>query len=103
MSRLKLFQPTNADTGTTCDKEATVLQFPAAERRLPGRSQIELILRARAVRRNRCCPHCGHPDVEPLVLEAAIRHRELPAVPGTGTLAGFHCGRCDAVWQVPAA
>ncbi len=63
----------------------------------PGREAV--LARARALHRNRCCPHCRRGGVIPVDLgDGDDRHSAMP-VPGTATLVGFYCSACGAEWS----
>ncbi|MEX0717837.1 MAG: hypothetical protein WD066_14680 [Planctomycetaceae bacterium] len=102
MSRLNVYWPDAAereDVPYGPDGEPLILSFCraiVASRR--GESNPAL-LRARSLHRNRCCPECDHPVVQPLELADAFVGRGRIPVPGTATLVGFRCGRCAAEWR----
>ena len=58
------------------------------------------LTRARALHANRTCQRCGAGGVEPVLLADTVRDAAGDVVPGSGTLVGFHCGRCEAQWPV---
>ena len=60
----------------------------------------EPITRAKALHANRTCKRCGAGGVEPVLLADTVRDAAGDVVPGSGTLVGFHCGRCEAQWPV---
>jgi hypothetical protein len=102
------------------DGDAVILQFPindssprpthraeahsadcvsVADYRLP-KGREALLARARALHRNRCCPHCHRGGVIPVDLgDGDDRFAAMP-VPGTSTLVGFYCDACGAEWPV---
>lgn len=56
--------------------------------------------RAKALHANRTCTACGAGGVEPVLLSDGVRDGSGQQVPGSGTLVGFHCGRCEHEWPV---
>lgn len=76
-----------------------VLSFAALVPRLGGRDAAPLN-RAKALHRNRRCPSCGGPVVEPVVLNDGLRDGTGQYIPGTATLVGFHCRGCRSEWPV---
>ena len=112
MSHLKLFAPDTYETddcmGTA--EEPVVLSFymsfdQESTTSLPSRfgsrfsaPEIHVIRRAKTLARNRCCPSCQHPIVEPLDLGNGIRGRNGNPIPGTSSLVGFRCDRCTLEW-----
>ncbi|HET6328245.1 MAG TPA: hypothetical protein VFG04_26425 [Planctomycetaceae bacterium] len=79
------------------DKRSENSCLPLAEYKVPaGRDAV--LLRARALHRNRCCPNCRRGGVIPVDLgDGDDRHWAMP-VPGTSTLVGFYCDSCGAEW-----
>ena len=66
--------------------------------RMAGAS--DSLTRAKALHANRTCKSCGAGGVEPVLLADTVRDAAGEVVPGSGTLVGFHCGRCEAEWPV---
>lgn len=100
MSRLKLYAPDqsasrNGNRFAATQETRNILPFP---RRYQSRRRVNMLRRARLLRENSRCPHCGHPVVEPLELEDALYSRGNLPIPGTATLVGFHCEACHAEW-----
>ena len=60
----------------------------------------EPLSRAKALHANRTCKCCGAGGVAPVLLADTVRDAAGDIVPGSGTLVGFHCGRCEAQWPV---
>ena len=58
------------------------------------------LTRAKALHANRTCRCCGAGGVAPVLLADTVRDAAGDVVPGSGTLVGFHCGRCEAQWPV---
>ena len=109
--RFRVFRP---------EGDAIILQFPSREDGAPASMRNEprsaegtvsladfklppgreaVLARARALHRNRCCPHCHRGGVIPVDLgDGDERHWAMP-VPGTATLVGFYCGACGAEWS----
>lgn len=57
--------------------------------------------RARIIRDNSVCPECSSVDVEPIELQdAVISPKNRLPVPGTATIVGFHCHKCESEWPV---
>ncbi len=101
------------------DSDAVILKFPTADVGTPATARSEarategtvaladfqvpasrasVLARARALHRNRCCPHCGRGGAIPVDLgDGDDRHWAMP-VPGTATLVGFYCDACGAEW-----
>lgn len=102
MSHLRLYSPEEspAVTGALCDEEPAVIPFPSIMRCYALPATSDAALRARTIRRNRCCPHCGHAGVVPLRTDDLLRNRVALAVPGRGLLVGFRCQECAAEWPV---
>ncbi len=101
MSHLRLFRPTGTDRDEApagCSDVPVILSFPARYARLRRGSVMNPLIRARVLYENRCCPGCQHPEVEPLELNDADVNRNRMPVPGTATLVGFHCHRCEREW-----
>ena len=102
MSRLRLYWPDESAPSTrpqVDDDEPTTLPF-RPRNRLKDTGAMDALARARAIHQNRRCPDCGHPVVEPLVVQAAISSRSNSPIPGTGTLVGFRCHGCDSEWPI---
>ncbi|MFH5804745.1 hypothetical protein, partial [Alienimonas sp. DA493] len=58
------------------------------------------LTRAKALHANRTCKSCGAGGVEPVLLSDGVRDASGQLVPGSGTLVGFHCCRCQKEWPV---
>ncbi|MEM9704351.1 MAG: hypothetical protein AAF907_18060, partial [Planctomycetota bacterium] len=58
------------------------------------------LTRAKVLHANRVCPACGAGGVEPVLLNDGVRDASGQPVPGSGTLVGFHCSRCQREWPV---
>ncbi|MEX0702998.1 MAG: hypothetical protein WD069_12960 [Planctomycetales bacterium] len=102
MSRLSVYWPDAAerdDVPYGPDGEPLILSFCRAALRARRAGTNPALLRARALHRNRCCPECEHPVVRPLEAEDAFIGRSRLPVPGTATLVGFRCERCEAEWR----
>lgn len=112
MSRLKLYWPDQDSCGTSEMTSSSAEDSASDEMIIPFRlrsfadseashvSLINAVTRAQMLRENCECRQCGHPVVEPVELnDAAINRNGLP-IPGTATLVGFHCTRCDREWPV---
>lgn len=99
MSYLKLHQPHVAAADDDGTDEPRILSFHLHARRLRRQQAgANLLARARLLRDNCRCPHCRYPVVEPLELEDGLLGRNRRPIPGTATIVGFHCHRCDAEW-----
>jgi hypothetical protein len=112
MSRLKLYWPdqdSSESNGTLSfssedsTSDEMIIPFRLKSFSNPAESHLALldvVTRAQTLRENRECRQCGHPVVEPVELnDAAVNRNGLP-IPGTATLVGFHCARCDREWPV---
>lgn len=99
MHHLRLFSPSERGSVETHeDGPPVILRFPTPSHGYLRRSMLDPLLRARALYKNRSCPTCRHPVVEPLELDDALRNRNNMPIPGTATLVGFHCQRCQREW-----
>lgn len=105
MSRLKLFRPEGADSPEMVsldEREPAIFSFQQFVRSNRagrwGESHRQALERAWQLHRNRRCPHCLHPVVEPVELNDALRSRNNIPIPGTATLVGFRCARCRSEW-----
>ena len=58
------------------------------------------LTRAKALHANRVCKSCGAAGVEPVLLGDGVTDAAGDPVPGSGTLVGFHCVRCEREWPV---
>ncbi|NNJ26160.1 hypothetical protein [Alienimonas chondri] len=56
--------------------------------------------RAKILHANRTCKACGAGGVEPVLLSDGVCDASGQQVPGSGTLVGFHCCRCQQEWPV---
>ena len=65
-----------------------------------GLSDDGPLTRAKALHANRTCKSCGAGGVEPVLLSDGVRDASGEQVPGSGTLVGFHCCRCEREWPV---
>lgn len=102
MSRLNVYWPDAADRADDLygpDGEPRILSFCRATLAAQDAEPNPALLRARALYRNRCCPECEHPVVQPLELADAFIGRGRLPIPGTATLIGFRCDRCAAEWR----
>lgn len=63
-----------------------------------NRTRFDALQRSRIIHDNRQCPSCHHPVVTPLELRDGLVGRNGLPVPGTATLVGFHCERCEDEW-----
>lgn len=99
MSQLRLYQPRYFDQGSS-ETDPVILSFPQKE--APSTKSIfsNAVRRAEVIYKNRICPTCNHPEVEPLELDDGIRNRNGVPIPGTCTLVGFHCLSCHSEWPV---
>ena len=92
MSHLRLFEP---DAPVALAEQPEIIPFrPGASRT----TDFDVLQRSRVIHENRQCPSCHHPVVEPLELRDGLVNRNGMPVPGTATLVGFHCTRCDYEW-----
>ncbi|QDT14367.1 hypothetical protein [Alienimonas californiensis] len=66
----------------------------------PGVAADSPLTRAKALHANRTCKSCGAGGVEPVLLSDGVRDASGQLVPGSGTLVGFHCCRCQKEWPV---
>ncbi len=102
MSHLKVYRPAEGDRVYRFDDpEPQILPFPPhyqRRHRSASRPALGLIARARLLYENRNCPHCDHPNVEPLELDDAVLGCSGMPIPGTATLVGFHCLHCHSEW-----
>ena len=102
MSHLKLYRPNGGHRTFRFDEaEPAILPFrPHFEQRRQSQNRraSNLLARARTLYENRQCPHCDHPNVEPLELDDAVQNGNNLPIPGTATLVGFHCLKCHHEW-----
>lgn len=103
---LSLYPPSVAEGQPEVDDEGdgpVILKFPRVENRIAGRigpgSQRDILERARTLHANRLCVDCGRAAVVPVDAEPSVAFRDSTAVPGSGTLIGFHCDCCGHQWQ----
>lgn len=105
MSRLSVYWPDAADRDDADqnlygpDSEPVILSFCRAALRARQQESNPALRRARTLFNNRTCPYCRHPVVHPLELSDAFIGRGRLPVPGTATLVGFRCGRCEMEWS----
>ncbi len=97
MGRLKLFPPERLEGGAGEDEPA-VVSFARLTSRFRRNRPIDVVTRARIVHTNSRCPVCRHPVIEPIELNDGLRGRSHLPIPGTATLVGFRCERCDLEW-----
>lgn len=112
MSRLKLYWPDEQTSGVSDSAEIEPRRSSSDEMIIPFRfgsrsqttashlSVLDVVTRAQMLRENRECRQCGHPVVEPVELNDAAHNQNGLPIPGTATLVGFHCTRCDREWPV---
>lgn len=112
MSRLKLYWPDQDSSESSVSSPSSSEDSPSDEMIIPFRlnsfpntadpslALIDVVTRAQTLRENRECRQCGHPVVEPVELNDADVNRNGLPIPGTATLVGFHCARCDREWPV---
>ncbi|QDT37225.1 hypothetical protein [Stratiformator vulcanicus] len=105
MSNLRVFAGPDVaeDEWTdTCSlyEEPDVIPFEAILNRLKPDANLTPVARAKALHRNRQCPCCDHPVVDPVFLSDGVRDGTGDFIPGTATLVGFHCRECN--WEWPA-
>ena len=112
MSRLKLYWPEEQNSGISHSAEAIRHESCSDGMIIPFRlrngsaaaeshvSVLDVVTRAQMLRENRECPDCGHPVVEPVELNDGVHNQNGLPIPGTATLVGFHCTRCDREWPV---
>lgn len=112
MSRLKLYWPDEenggiSDSAGTASREShsdgMIIPFRfgnRSETTASSLSVLDVVTRAQMLRENRECRQCGHPVVEPVELNDATHNQNGLPIPGTATLVGFHCTRCDREWPV---
>lgn len=95
MSHLRVFDP---HASTLLDEPEVVPFRPGSDRFSRRSTGFDVLQRSRVIHENRQCPSCHHPVVEPLELRDADINRNGMPIPGTATLVGFHCTRCDYEW-----
>lgn len=102
--RLRLYAP---ESYAPEDERPEVVPFRPGTDRFSGhsdrfsagnRTQFDVLQRSRVIHDNRQCPSCHHPVVTPVELRDCLVNRNGMPVPGTATLVGFHCDRCDYEW-----
>ncbi len=106
MSHLKLYAPVAGDAvdyPQGNDGEPLILSFTPRRGARLHNHVMDVIERSRILHRNRCCPNCNHPVVEPIELDDAVMSRNHLPIPGTATLVGFHCQACSCEWPIDAA
>lgn len=109
MSRLKLYWPDQdssglnepvASTPEESHSDGMIIPFRFTSSAESTLSVLDVVTRAQTLRENCECRQCGHPVVQPVELnDATLNQNGLP-IPGTATLVGFHCARCDREWPV---
>lgn len=104
MTRLRVYRGPQTRTRLsliTCDDRPDVIPFAAfVSAGRNRRTAPAPISRAKALHENRCCRSCGHSTVDPVTLNDGLRDGSGQYIPGTATLVGFHCDRCQAEWPV---
>jgi hypothetical protein len=122
MSQLKLYSPPSLAVywpTETPDRdqghdpvERDVIPFPTRDDFAPSGPKLKLrfdaghapaldpIRRARLVRKNATCPHCGRCQVIPISTATVPASRFNMPVPGAGEVVGFRCSACDRKWNV---
>lgn len=104
MSRLSVFWPDEAFSGSATADNPMILPFPKRRFATEGKStphqKMDVVTRARVLYENRQCRECGYPVVEPIELSDSMVNLSGLAIPGTATLVGFHCCGCDAEWHL---
>jgi hypothetical protein len=104
---LSLYAPADLDSAEfngddTTDESPVILSFRRRGARVPRHQQRALLVRARLIHENRCCPECGRASVVPVDSEPALAYRDSMPVPGSGSLLGFACDSCGHEWDIPA-
>ncbi len=111
MSRLKLYWPEARGrfdavilsmVSADCAGEPVVIPFAPAPYKRQASGDLrsaDVVGRAHTIYTNGRCPACRHPVVEPIELNDALVGRGNLPIPGTATLVGFRCDRCDSEWQ----
>ena len=79
---------------------AGCVPFPPPAGESPRVTKQDPVTRAKLLFAHRTCPCCGAGGTEPVLLADAALDAAGRPVPGTGTLVGFHCPRCEADWAV---
>jgi len=99
---LSLYAPPDfdGDEGAPADDSPVILSFHRRGARLTRNPQRALLIRARLIHENRCCPECGRAAVVPVDSEPALAFRDSMPVPGSGTLVGFACDSCGHEWEI---
>lgn len=101
MSYLRVYWPADVglvDNSSSFDRSPAVGDFRRRRSRwLAGRQSA--VNRARILRENCRCPECGRPSVEPIELNDGRRDRGGQVVPGSATIVGFRCLRCESEWS----
>jgi len=99
---LSLYAPPDfdGDEGAPADDSPVILSFHRRGARLTRNPQRALLIRARLIHENRCCPECERAAVVPVDSEPALAFRDSMPVPGSGTLVGFACDSCGHEWEI---
>jgi len=79
------------------DDAAVILSFAEWAPRLRSRAGSAL-RRAHALLQNNRCPECRSPVVIPLHLNDGRSDQDGRLVPGSSSVVGFHCDRCQHEW-----
>lgn len=99
MSRLKLYRPEGREAGERFgDPDPPIVPFRRHRNRAGRNRLVEATSRARTLHANSRCPVCRHPVIEPIELNDGARSRNNLPIPGTATLVGFRCERCESEW-----
>ncbi len=99
MSHLRVFEPAaDLETPEIIPFRPTTLRFVPADDDYRRTTSLDVLQRSRTIHENRQCPTCHHPVVEPLELRDGAVNRNGMPIPGTATLVGFRCQRCDHEW-----
>ena len=101
MSRLRILWPEGPQGEHHVDLEdggPVTLSFKLHAERRPRWTVADLISRARVLHQNNRCPNCSHPVIEPIELADGVLNRSRMPIPGTATLVGFRCERCQVEW-----
>ncbi|MFQ5730723.1 MAG: hypothetical protein ACE5KM_02090 [Planctomycetaceae bacterium] len=100
MSRLKLFRGDRSASAPAVSGEHApgVLSYETHFQHWRD-YRNNAVARARTLRNNDECPECHRRLVKPLELANAVMSRNNLPIPGTATLVGFHCLKCDWEWS----
>ena len=80
------------------DDTPVLLNFEEWSRRLRRPTQARAVRRARRLHENALCPQCQSPVIIPLELNNGRIDSAGDSVPGTASLVGFRCERCETEW-----